>query len=683
MPSAPQIPLSSEELGKWRRRVEQARAKRKFFEKWWDAALKDYGPDPAENPTDYAKQINTNRSYALVEQKKPQLYFQTPEVYAKPTPLMAGWEDAIRAHQDVLNEKLGSDGVNIKRIVQTVLFDVLCTAGMGAVKVGYQTYTLPVPDEEPDPDQPEQMRIVRDDKGQMVPKVDPDTGEPLEVPIHEECFVERVTPKKLLIPADFHSTDYKKAPWLGHEFVMPLAVAKRRYRLPEDFTGTCRRDEHVFEYGKRADDGDELVSGVELEYRAHLYDEREYHPHKIRLLVLIDGLDDDDGPGLHQDSPHQTFTPEGKLTPNSLKDFSLRPYTLRDVSDSAYVMSDVAVTLPQTKELNKFRHQQLRARDANIPIRVYNTAKVDPAALMKVETAEWGELVGLPDEAFHGPQLPIVEIARASYPRENMAFEEKQDADITRTHALGAAQQALQDPTGKTATESTFMQRSADVRLDAERGINTDWFCDVVTAYSTLEQRYLTVEKVAEIVGPQKAQRWAQWVQAVPSALAFTVKPDSMKRVDAGQEKKDITDWLNWSGSSPYINQQQNWMEAARRYGFDPGKLVTQPPESKPDPAKGSISLKPEDFVGPQAPAAQIMARAIGIEIPDHALASMSLFGQLWADMQAKLAAQQQAQPGQTPENPTQDGTLEKMSPLDKHTSALTGGMQGMGSLPS
>ena len=211
------LPLTEDQTQKWWSDIEAAERVRKQHETWWNANLEAYSPKVTKDPKAYGADINTNRDFTLVQQKVAQLFFQSPEISIKPSPLMQGAEDILLTHQDILNEMLGADGVNAKHMVREALFDTLCPAGFGVTKMGYENVTEMVETQVPVPD-PETG----------APAVDPMTGQPMTmpqsvpVPIWERLFWERVTPMKVLIPAGFSSTNYDESPWLGVRFSLTV-----------------------------------------------------------------------------------------------------------------------------------------------------------------------------------------------------------------------------------------------------------------------------------------------------------------------------------------------------------------------------------------------------------------------------------------------------------------------------
>src|SRR3990167_6872426 len=571
MASPEKLPLTEEQTAEWRREIDQAITVAKEQHTWWQANMDAYAPKVGDNPKAYGENVHTNRDFSKLEQKKPQLFFQSPEVQIRPSPLLVGLEDVLQTHQDILNELLGPDNVDVKSLVGEVLFDVLCPAGFGVVKLGYDAVTVDVP--------------VPDGLGAE--------GGTVPVPIWEEVYGRRVSPKRYLIPATYRERRYENAPSQGMRFTMPLRVAKRKWKLPEDFSPTVDASEMYLDDGSTRPHAEDLVSGTELVYKAALYDDAVVHPKQLRVLVILDGLDQQDAVVEHRQHPCQAIDPQtGRLTPDSLVGFPFEVLTLRVRSDTPWVPSDCTISRPQVNELDRFREQQIKQRDSNSPLRVYNAGQTPPSVIEKIEQGVPQGLVGLPDEMWNQPDHGIAEIARSSYARENTQFEEKQDNDISQTWAMDANQGGTKTDTARTATELQLIQGNTNVRLDAERTRVLEWYIRLVTKFSVLVTKYLRVEEAARIVGQPRAEQWAQVMKRIPSPLAFTAKPDSHIRLDAAVERKKVFDWVNFSAASPYINQKENWTQAARLLNMDPARLVVDPPAPPPEKPNITFSIK-------------------------------------------------------------------------------------------
>ena len=126
------------------------------------------------------------------------------------------------------------------------------------------------------------------------------------VPIWEKLFWKRLSPKKVVIPVGFASTNYDDAPWLAAKFTCTLNEARLLYNLPDDFEAKAGKDEDKFDHAQSDDRENKGVEGVEIWYRAAIYDDTVKNPDLLRCLVLIKGLDT---PVKHMDSPYQELDP--------------------------------------------------------------------------------------------------------------------------------------------------------------------------------------------------------------------------------------------------------------------------------------------------------------------------------------------------------------------------------------
>jgi hypothetical protein len=664
----------------WRQQVAKALEVRKTHEPWWDSNLRDYAPSPTQDPEGYTAQINSNRDFTLVERKKADLFFQKPEVTLQPTPLMEGpivdpttqqpllgppdqtgqqqpvlASVALQVHQELVNEKLGADGIDATRLAHQAIFDMLALSGVGWTKLGYEQVARPVE------------------------TLDPMTGLPrtVDVPVKSHCYWEYFSPKQSLVPHGFRRTEWDKAPWLGHQFELPLTESNRRkYRLPADFKGSKTDQQQHFDHGAGSvEASDAVFTGVELWYRSVLFRDDVFDPDHLTHLVLVDGVDEDDAIALEEDCPEQTLDETGKLTADSLVGFPIHPLNARTLTDSAYPPADCTVTRPLVRELNISREQNVQFRDAMSLRWIANSDVLPKEALAKIVRAPIGGIVSVPGDAFMG-EGAIKELPQGSMPRENFSIQEVIDNDIARSWALDAGQQGVQSASSQTATAEQIQQANANARLDWERGIVLSWYVKGVTKLSTYLLRYLPVEQAAAIVGPQRAQLWDAWRKTgVNSALAFTAMPDSALRVDQAVDRKASQELYSFLANDPFVNRGELLKKLLRKFHLDPATIVVQPPPPKPEPPKLALSFKGEDLIGPQAPIVLEILAAQGIQVSPEAV-SLSQGMLLQAQqMAAAEAAEQEAQDGDTKHG----GKVAQQESLSKHASDKTGGMQNTG----
>ena len=671
--------VSSKDAKYWRGQIEQAVRVRTEQEVWWDANDKAYAPTGGETPDGYGSHINTNRDFTLVERKKADLFYQRPEVTLQPSPLleqpiadpMSGQplmgppnaqgqaqpipsSVALQAHQEIVNELLGPDGIDAVRMAHQTIFDVLDLSGVGFTKMGYESVT------------------------QAVDQVDPVTGEAVSVPVpvYENCFWHHFGPKQALVPADFRSTEWDRAPWLGYKGQLPLTPGNRaKYHLPDDFTGSRIDNTLYFDRGGSNPESGGVFTIYELWYRSCLYREDRPHPEHLTHLVLVDGVDD---PVIEEDSPDQTLDPQGSLTPDSLIGFPIHPLNMRTRTDTAWPPADATVSRPLVNELNVNRRQAVEFRDAATLKWQYNTDVLPLESVSKIVRAPIGGMIGVPGEAFAG-EGAIKELPQGSMPRENVIVAEQIDNDISRTWAMDAGQQGVQSSQGQTATAEQIQQSNANARLDFERGIVLQWYCKGVTKFSTLVQRYLPVQRAAQIVGPQRAQIWDVWRKQVPSALAFTAMPDSALRVDQAVDRKQAQDLYSFLANDPYIQKGRPKLleKLLRKYHIDPTGIVIPPDPPKPEPPKASLAFKGEDLVAPQAPIVIEILQQLGIQVSPQAVAMSQAMLQQSEMLAAQAAAAEGGQPGEG--DTKHGGKLPAQESLSKHAADQTGGMQGVG----
>ncbi len=476
----------------WAGRIRRAQQRQKAWHPWWEAAFEAYTPSVKDNPKDYSGQVRTGRIFTIVERKSAELFYQKPDLTVSPSPLLEALGDqgvqVASAQGAIVNELLGLDGVNVRRLARRGIFDHLLFS-IGPGRMGWRAYTKDTPTSVP----------VMDDAGQ--PVLDPMTGQPqtqvqvVPVTIKGEVFWEPMSPKQFVFDADFDSNDFDTCPWVGEKFRMGLIEAKREFgadKFPDDFKGSMSGDDPAFDQGDAPDKlpSIDLVTGTRIWYHACLFDEAVVHPDAIQELVFIDGI-----PEAVRDrpSPDQTFDAQGRLTPDSLVGYPIHPLAIRIVTDAAYTMSDVAVALPVVQELDKFREQMIDQRSATTLRYLYNTDNLPQADLEKAIAAPLGGAIGLPAAAFADINRTITAMPHGPYPRENFQFNDYIDQDLSRIHAIDATSSGTTEAS-VTATEANLRQANVNVRLSWEQGFVADWFVKGATKFATLVQRYLPVK---------------------------------------------------------------------------------------------------------------------------------------------------------------------------------------------
>ena len=564
------VDLTEEQQRKWKGDIDRANRRRQIFEPSWERNLKAYTPDPTSEA--WGTDVNPGIDFYQTEQKKALLFFETPTVIL--TPERDAPPEAlpqISAHQAQINQRIGRKGLDCERLMDKVMFSIICPAGMGCTKLGITRITKDVP--------------LHDAQGQ--PVLDPQ-GKPVTapVPVYQKIFWEHFSEKKILIPTNFHDTEFDKAPWMGLKFSIPTRLAIREYGLPPDFAGkkASGENDQVFRLPgvTNADESDDdLTTGTELFYKAALYDDAVYHPEHLRQLVFVDGQD---APVVHRDSPYQTFV-NGEYQPDdpmNLVGHPIHVFTIRDLVDSAYIPSDCTITRPLVNELSRFRTQLMENRDAGTSVRLCDEAVFTPEVLAKVIRAPWGAMIPIPN--LDSNRVPVIEVSHPVYSRENFTAQETIERDLTKVNTISANQTGASNDTTRSATEISTVQRNADVRMEKERNRLLAGFIAGVTKIDALIKRFETPTG-----------------QPPLSSYTYDIKPDSGMHADAAADRKFAVDRLNILLKEPHINVDYLLREIAPDLRLDATQLILQPPPPKPALPKTSLIIRGEDL-SPLAP---------------------------------------------------------------------------------
>ena len=644
------IPLDEKDLAFWRNEIKMARQKRDEVATTygWEENLKRYNPKAAKN--EYGalnSDVNTGADFRDVERKKAALFYDTPTIGltvtqdrqlvdppgAPPPPQPMMLSTLVSWHGQMLNELLGPQHANIKPTVLEAIFNCLCPAGVGPVTVGYQVTMRTEQQERPliDPltglpvmQPPSMIDTIKAAAGLPTPPPAPVMEVvDVEIPIFERWFVSTTSPKALLIPASYKSTQHQRAPWLGQDWRKPVSQVRREYHLPAEWKAGAADDQTkpYFE-GRDATDvddeaaGDPYVTGVDLYYRTQLRSDDELHPEAMRHLVLVDGKDE---PVVHRESPYQDFTDTGEMTPDSLTGFCVRPLVLRQLTDSAWVASDCAVTSQLTKEGEKYRSQILEQRDGNKMVIAFDSGKMDPTATDKIKKANGVIWVPLQEGALsQGKDSIMQQVAQPSLGRESYMGMDVIDRDREQILGIGANQTGIQTKGRRTATENTIVQRNSEARFEQERQCVLEWFIDVVSAFDTLVLRYADARIATQILGETRGALWAQYKHHLAGGYNYTLHVDSGKYLDIEADRRQILQFYGQVRQDPFINPRLILKEMAEKFGYDPAEFVVEPQKPQKD-LKASVTIKGEllDPALPQFPIYISLLRQGGWEISE------------------------------------------------------------------
>lgn len=542
------------------------------------------------------------------------------------------------------------------------MLDVLLPAGVGPVHVGYravtQTIDVPVPD----------------------PVTGAETPTPTPIPIHEEFFVQRISPKALLLPKEFRDTDIRQAAWVGYEFTLPVSQVRAIYGVPEDVDLPTGHESPAFsqdrEDGKAGPTSDPPVTGCYIEYRGMLYGQSA-HPKAIWCLVLVDGMDT---PLKHQPSPHQTFDDRGRLTPDSLADYSILPLWIRDLPDSAWVPSDCTITAPLTKEINKFREQSIRQRDNARQIVLYDTEAFPPEVVDKLERGDVNTFVGVKGQALsQGAGALMTQVVTASLGRESYLGQDYIQQDRERVLGISANQTGSTAGRKTTATEASIVNRNTEARFNQEQARVLAWYVSVVRTLDTLVLRYADAGMASMLLGPQKGQFWAQFKAHLAGGYRYEVQTDSGKYMDAEAQRRQWLQFYQMVRQDPLVNPAPIVAKLLTFWGIDATQGLAQPKPPSPPPPQVGVSFKGEDFnpLNPQFDLVVKMAQQGGWQITPEDIANAKATALQQQQMAALVGmATGPVEAGQPTPSTRHGGPATQQMPISKRQMDETGGIE-------
>ena len=590
----------------WSEQVSQAKKRRKKELPLWKANLERYrSVKPQISGFNRRDVVGVNVEFSKTEAKKSQLFFQQPDVQLTPRENQS--PEAVALFKEVLNFYLGPDEANALSMVDEVLLDVLCPAGLGFTKIGFEEALVE-----------KAMPVLDPTTGAPVTEPHPDTGVPQPtmqtVPqrVYGRFFWERISPSRALIPSGWMTQNWDRAPWLGFEY--DLVDPQKNTETTRPVSGVAGETVSADDTLIAVNDREFLArpgTGIEIFYRASVYDPSVRDPRRYRRLVMEAQGRSKNRVTAHEECPYQTLGPSGEFVAGMLGN-PIHVLHIRPMADSAYVPSDCTVSRLQVDELSKGRTQQMIQRDRNLPMRAADKNFVEKSVLDKIEKGETQSIILTDGD----PDRIIKQIVQTAAPPENMAFNAALRNDIDEQWALGPNQSGMTNTRQTTATESENIAKGTDNRLVKERGRVELWYVQGVEKFSALLQMFGDDETWIPIIGAANKQQMALWNKTkTPGRFLFRVRPDSSMRIDSAEDLDRLLRAYNLFAKDPHVNRVELLTEIVEKFGFDPQKvLIPQLPASPPEKPKVSLTFKGEDMSDPVVQ--KMLTANFGIQFP-------------------------------------------------------------------
>ncbi len=591
-------------------------------------------------------QSEINPDWSLTKTKIANLFSQVPTVRA--THANTDYQAAIPPFLKQLNYEIGDKRANVGAAMEEVLADVVNAAGIGGVRVGWaaRTQDVPMAVEEaftaPSGQQiptkglkPEQLKQLADAKIITLKQVTNVTD--------TKSYVLRISPGDLLIPNEFVASNFDEADFLGHTGRMPwaealvtlqpttpdggpgLQAADKDACTSEDSHGTSTR----LREGPAADNSKLEVKKVvydELFYWRYRFDPEEPNFKCIWRIVFIHGKST---PIIHEPWNGQELDPETKQYVGAVK-FPIRVCAVTYISDNPVPPSDTAAGRPQVLDLRRSRLQMFQNRERSTPLRWFDVNRVD---LLVQNNLLQGTHQGWIPTNGDGTRS-VGEVARASYPSEDFAFDQATKQDLKELWQIGNDQLGVGDPGRKTAAETNAQAQGFATRMGQERNCVARFFLSICEVMAGLMVLYSDFSILTQAEKQTMTNAWD--ATTVLPDLVLNILPDSTVVLDSGARIAKLTQFLNITAKSGYVSAliPDIITELAELSGIDAaGKIA---PPAPPPPEKPNLSWRfsgKEDLQNP-------MALAIFFKRGEPVTAQ-----DIDAAKQLLLSAQQPAQP--------------------------------------
>jgi hypothetical protein len=410
------------------------------------------------------QQTELNPDWSLTKTKTANLYSQVPTVQG--THESKQYAAAIPPFMKSVNYELGEKRTKIAVAMDEMLNDIVNAAGVGALMVGYAARfvdkQVPAPDLTGVPPELVQQLIA---SGKMPMAAVPAVTD-------QRFFVTRISPKNLLWPKTFVGSDFDDAPWIGFSGEKSWSEAKSEWKLTdeqkekvvtgskESLTSSLRVSVGVSGSDAAGPVTEDIVAYDEIYYWRYRVDPDEPHFCAIWKLVRVDGLDT---PVIHEAWQGQKLVGDYYV---GAKKFPVRVGTLTYITDNPIPPSDTEAGKPQVQDLRRSRSQMFMNRKYSQPMRWYDVNRLDPVVQEQLMNGTFQGIIPVNGDGSRS----LGELARASYPSEDLTFDRNTRSDLQETWQLGPNQMGGMSYGDHTKAETNVVQQNFATRIGQERG---------------------------------------------------------------------------------------------------------------------------------------------------------------------------------------------------------------------
>lgn len=566
--------------------------------------------------TDNEIQSEINPDWSLTKTKTANLFSQVP-------PIIGAHENvtyaaAVGPFVKALNFEFSEKRANVGAAMEECLNDAVNAAGIAAIDVGYAARFSPK--EVPIADNIQGMPVasIPSDALQKILDGAKELGQPIPTRTIQHTtdykfYTKRISPSDLLWPAEFTGSNFDDADWIGYRGRCSWSEAKAEFNLRDEQEEAVvgQITEHSTDHSLRSDaNAADIAETDAVEYEVLYYwryrvDPAEPSFKSIWKLVFVHGVED---AVIHEQWKGQQYDKLSGKYVGSCK-FPIRVLTLTYISDNAIPPSDSAAGRPQVNDLRRSRSQMFQSRERSIPLRWFDVNRIDPAiqdSLMR------GIVQGMIPTNGDGSRS-VGEIARASYPSENLTFDQAAKQDLQESWQMGADQAGTMAQGRRTGTEAKIVQGNFSTRMGQEREKVSAFFVGIAEVMAGWMALYSDFPNLSDQERQAMQQAWDN--KRILHDLVLRILPGSTIVTDPHVRIDQLSEYLNLTAKSGFVNVKPIIAEITELTGLDPTQIIVdpQPHEEKPN-VSWRFSGK-DDLISPMAVAMLMMTG----QAPDEA----------------------------------------------------------------
>jgi hypothetical protein len=522
--------------------------------------------------TETTTQAELNPDWALTKTKIANLYSQLPTVQgAHENKQFAA---AIPPFMKSVNYELSEKRTNVSVAMNECLADVVNASGIAGVMVGYAARFRDV--EVPSVDTamiPAEVLKQLLAAGKVPMDVVPEKTD-------SRMFVTRISPGDLLVPTEFTGSNFDDGAFVGYKGRKVWSEAKSEWKLKESdkddiMTGAAKITGESMRVETDAADLNGPEDSVEFEeiyYWRYLVDADEPSFCAIWKLVRVVGRDE---PVVHEPWRGQKKLEDGHYIGS--KKFPVRILTLTYISDNPLPPSDTEAGRPQVQDLRLSRAQMFQNRKNSLPMRWYDVNRLDPLVSEQLMRGTWQGIIPVNGDGSRS----LGELARASYPSEDLTFDRNTQNDLRDVWGISANQGGGMSQGEHTKAEVNLVQQNFATVNGQQRFQVASFFLGAVEVLAGWMALYSDFPVLTQEEKQTMEQAWDR--KTILHDLVLKILPDSTIVLDVNQKLERIFKLINMTAKSGYVNVKPLIIKAFELSGEDPAECVVDPQPPKSD----------------------------------------------------------------------------------------------------